>query len=182
LTQLAANTSLLPSDLAGMIVQKYYSSYTASSAVTQSALDIGKIAVLIEAIDAFATRANTEWQALKDARASAVQYHIEGYPAFWGMDLWDFADKASTRVASTDIVAACAAVKNAVGQVIINELHGTGDSGSHGVALYFPKTKADYDNDIDYPGYEPTNTTMPVDYVQQHDWSKWLKDFYSHSP
>jgi hypothetical protein len=183
LTQLSSSPSMSPSDLAGMIVQKYYSSYPASSATTQSALDLSKLSALVTAIDDFTGKANTEWANLKTARASAKQFHpIAGYNSFWGVDIVDLFGKIQVQVASTDIKTACANVQNASRQAVISELHGTGDNGSNGLAIYFPKTKTDYDHDVDYPGYEQTNTTMPVDYVHQHLWSGWLKNYYTNNP
>jgi hypothetical protein len=183
LTQLASAPLMQPADLAGMIVEKYYSSYGASDAITQAALDMSKLNALVSAVDAFTVKATTEWDKLRDARTAAKQYHpYAGYNAFWGMDIKDFFTRTSNLVVSTEIKNACSAVNTALDQAVINEMHGTGDANSNGLAIYFPKTKADYDADIDYPGYETGNTVMPVDYVRYHSWSTWLKTYYAHIP
>ena len=55
-------------------------------------------------------------------------------------------------------------------------------SGSYGIAIYFPPTQTEFNNDPDHTGYEDSNTFMPVDFVKDHKWDNWLKDYYANIP
>lgn len=183
LSDLVATPSLSPRDLAGIIVTKYFNSYPTSSGITQSAIDLSALSTLISKIDNFTNKANTEWSNLKDARKYTTVYH-DPYcwtDTFWGVDLWDFADEVSNRVSSADIKTAAVELKNAIDNIIINELHSSDMAGSHGIAIYFPETQTIYNNDPDYPGYEGSNEFMPVDFVKYRQWDNWLQDFYSNT-
>jgi hypothetical protein len=177
---LAAQPSADAKSLATVIVSKYGAYYGPNSDVTQSAVDVSKLAALAAKIDAFTGKATSEWDKLKSARASAQQYHVEGYESFWGTDLWDYADKAGSAVSSGDIKSAASDLKAAIQDFVVAEFHGNQRPGSHGTAIYFPKTKSAHDSDPEHTAYNDANTYQPVDFVKDHLWDNWLAQFYTH--
>lgn len=180
LSDVMSNPSLTPKDLASTIVTRYTSSY--SSDVTLSAVDVAALDNLAQNIDAFTIVATSEWDRFKLARANAMQYHVAGFPTTWGTDLWDFADRASAQVTSTTVKNAAGNLKTAIDSFVVKESHSPNMAGSHGVAIYFPKTKSDFDADPEHAGYVQANNFMPVDFVLYHQWDNWLEKYNSNVP
>jgi len=180
LSDLVATPTMTPEQLAKLIVDKYGAAY--SSGVTQSCVSIAKVNDLAGRIDIFASTATGEWAALKAARLNSRQYHVPGYPTCWGVDIWNFADEVNNRVSSPQIKTAATYLKTAVDEFVLNEHHSPNVSGSHGVAIYFPPTQTEFNNDPDHTGYEQGNTFMPVDFVQTHGWDEWLTTYYANIP
>jgi len=182
LQALAVTPTLSPNALASTIVTEYIDFYPPDGGVTQSAVDISRLGNLVEKINAFTAKATTEWPVLKTARLNSRQYHPPTYTVFWGVDLWDFADKVYNTVTTADIKAAALDLKNAINDFVIKEGHSSDMTGSHGIAIYFPPDKETFNNDPQHTGYEESNTYMPVDFVLFEKWDNWLKDYYSNIP
>jgi hypothetical protein len=180
LSELVGSPTMSPDDLSKLIVQKYGAAY--NFGITQAAVDISQLNNLVISIDAFTVAANTEWANLKAARNNAIDYHISGYPTCWGTDLWDFSDEVYSLVTSIQIKAAAANLKNAINNFVIEEHHSADRDGSHGIAIYFPPTQSEFNNDPDHTGYLDSNNYMPVDYVKQHSWDNWMQTYYSNIP
>ncbi len=179
LTELTNSPTMPASNLAKIIVQKYGDSY--SYGVTQAAYDMSKINDLTLKLDLFSAVATSEWPALKTARDNTKDFHSCSYSC-WGTDLWDFADQVYTNVTATNIKNAADAIKTSIDNFVIAEFHNTDMAGSHGVAVYFPPDKSSYTNDPQHTGYEETNTFMPVDFVNQHQYDNWLQKYLSNNP
>jgi hypothetical protein len=180
LSDLRTNISLYePEDLGGVIVTKYYDSYSGSSEITQAAVKIKDMNDLVSKIDYFTTVATTDWTVLKTARNNSIVYH-PGFYSYWGVDIWDFANEVYNNTTNTAIRSAALEMRNAVSPMIINELHSSDMDGSHGVAIYFPATLNAFNNDPDHTGYLNENTDMPVDFVTSHKWDDWLQEYYAH--
>lgn len=181
LSDLVSIPTFSPTDVAGLIVNKYGDAYTYTHGITQSAGDISKLSNLVNKINAFTDKANTEWSSLRDARNACIQYHPFG-ASFWGVDLRDFAQEVANRVTSNDIRNAAIALRDAVDDFVISERHSPDMDGSHGVAIYFPPTLTAFNNDPDHTGYEDANNFMQVDFVKRNRWDNWLQDFYANIP
>ena len=54
--------------------------------------------------------------------------------------------------------------------IILAEAHGSSWPGSHGLAIYFPETSAEFDSD-----YNDTN----ILFADDTEWEEFLQDFYS---
>ena len=180
LTDLVATPSFSARDLAGLIVSRYGDAY--SSGTTQASVDIAELSDLCESIDFLVSKMNTEWANISAARTDTRQYHPTYLTTCWGVDLWDFADNLYNHASSAEMKTAALQVKSAVDDFVTNERHGSGMEGSYGIAIYFPPTQSVFNNDPDHTGYEESNTFMPVDFVNHHDWDNWLLTFYSNIP
>lgn len=133
---LAANPKMAPADLAKVIVREYIRSYGPSEAVTQSALDLMKIAALTKAIDAFAVR-------LKDvsitemANIAAVRAQVQSYDTPDYVDLIDLCTLLKARIPAL-ARQADEVVALAQGAVIANGAKGANVRNSNGASIYFP--------------------------------------------
>jgi hypothetical protein len=183
LTELAANPSMTARDLASLIVTKYGEQYGSSGLTTQSALDISNLNNLALRIDAFTAAANTDWNNIKTARANSLRFNAGCPPEVcWGIDLWNFSDEVYNRVSSPAIKIAAQAVKDAVQQIVVREYHSSLMPKARGVAIYFPQTLSDFNNDPDHGGYLQSNIFMPVDFVLIHFWDNWIQQYYANTP
>lgn len=82
---------------------------------------------------------------------------------------------ADTIISSWDtdeaaVKAAAQSVMDELDIAIISEQHGSSRPGSHGLAIYFPKTLAEFDSDY--------NGTI-IDFPADTSWEEFLSDFYS---
>jgi len=176
LQALELNPTMVPSDLGGVIVSEYADSYSGSG-ITQSEVDVSKLADVVARLNDFTSVANTEWAMLKTARLAAREY-----PYSRGVDLRDFADRVSASASSPTIRTAALELRDAVDAFVLAEEHSPDMSGSYGAAIYFPATLAQFNADPDHPAYDESNTFMPVDFVNHASWDNWLKDYYSNAP
>lgn len=173
LSELVGHPDYGAKDLAGVIVTKYAESYASGDSVTQSALDVAALENVASKIDAFTAKATGDWATLRTARSASRHYTRS-----WSVDLGDFATRVSTQSQSADIRAAALDLRTALDLLVVNERHGTPMSGSRGLAIYFPETRAAYDADPDRMAYTDANTEQPVDFVKMHGWDNWLLDGY----
>ncbi len=179
---LVANPSQSPGTLADLIVNSYKASYAGSGGITQAAVRQDKLNNLVYRLNEFVHRANVEWATLKTARMNSKQFHPAWSPSCWGTDLWDFADNVEQNVASVDLKNAAKNLKLAVEDYVVSEEHSADMSGSNGLAIYFPPTQVEFNNDPQHSGYLETNAFMPVDFVKYVQWDNWLQDYYSNIP
>lgn len=176
LGQLTLSPSMGPKDLGGVIVSEYVDSYTGSG-ITQSAMEQAKLSALVAKINDFTGAATGEWAMFKSARLASRQY-----PDSRGVDLWDFANRVNAAASSSTIKAAAVALRGAVDDFVFAEEHSADMSGSHGVAIYFPATQADFNADPDHAAYTEANTFMTVDFVTNASWDNWLQTYYANIP
>ena len=66
--------------------------------------------------------------------------------------------------------AACRVIKELDDHIVLSESHGSSWPGSHGLAIYFPETSVEFDND-----YNNTN----ILFANDTEWEEFLQDFYS---
>jgi hypothetical protein len=176
---LSGNPAYSPGDLAKEIVNKYGLSYPNDNSITQSSVDVARLQNLVTAINNFTSVANTDWANLKDARNNTDTFHPTGYPNIWGVDLWDFANEVVARTQNSAISQAAVQIKTAINDFVTNEYHGSNWANSKGIAIYFPPTQTEYNNDPDHTAYQDSNTFMIVDFVKNNNWDNWLQTFYS---
>ncbi len=112
--------------------------------VTLSAVDLSKVRALNVAFNEVITLM-TQAQGRKVARARS---YAESYTSVFGdefssvfIDLGHFADLLSSEVDDPEISDAARALKKALGQAVIAEMHGSSKSASTGLSFYFPNSK-----------------------------------------
>lgn len=186
LSELADNPQMTATELGATVVSKYGAYFGVDSECTQSAINISVLSDLITKVDTFADSMNwatgdSQWTKVTVARNNCSSYYY-GWTNF--IDLYRFCDQVKQSVTDTTVQTNADAVKTAINNTVIANYAGTylnddAGYGSHGIAIYFPQTSSDYTSDGDYPGYEESNTSYPVDYVNDHTWDNFLQRFYS---
>ena len=163
LPDLTANPIMSPADLACVIVNRYGESYGAGSGTTQSAFDLANMSSLAAAISNFGNImiGSAYKSEIATCRGNSQEYF---YP--WHIDLYHFADLASTGVPDATIQAAANNVKTQINNTIICEFHGSQLPNSHGAAIYFPNCPSHSLN----PDYNPS----VIDFAADTYWDEFL--------
>jgi hypothetical protein len=104
---------------------------------------------------------------LADARANSQSFYSPSY-----LDLYDFVYHVFMHVDNTAIDTAALDVLAAVNDVIIHEQHGTGWPGAHGISIYFPSTRAEYNTDYD-------GSQNWLQFTANTHWDEWLRFYYT---
>ncbi len=172
LSALVADPTQTPIDLATNIVDRYYAAngndQTLSAVETGTAYEtlISKVdvfsAALIDGIDSHYTEVQT-------ARNSSQEFANPAY-----IDLYDFADQVSQQLPATAIYTAAINVMDAVSNTVINEKHGAGWPGAHGIGIYYPESFPGYNT-----AYDGSNNIL--DFTRDTDWDEWLQAYYWNS-
>ena len=168
LTALAKNPAMSPADLSRVAVTQYVASYGANSGVTFAATDLGKIdavAAAVNTLGAALSKAMTDakvFTALQSVRGG-VQEYSSPYDDY--VDLVDLCDGLTKLVTVADVSAACAAVKAATAQMILQSgWKGAKMAHSHGSSIYFPKKKV-------------CGLYRTLDFAKKNAWAKFINDY-----
>lgn len=188
LQQLVTYPTTDAAGLGAMLVDAYERTYDGvDSDVTLSALELGRMEQLASLIDRLTTALNarlgTELANIRNARRACAVY-APGY-GLHGIDLARFCDQLVASAQSNDLRNAAQAVAVEVRASVIKNYAGPGRQGkfgSHGLAIYFPETRALFNTDPDRQGYLQGNAHFPVEFVQQHDWDEFLQAYYQLVP
>jgi hypothetical protein len=173
--------------LGSLMVEGYRKYYGDRDATTLSAIDLSKTATLANAVSRFAATAARNLDAhlpvLKQAR-DACENYAPGY-GLHSIDLGRFLDQVAKSPGATNTLASRASTaRDALHDLVIDNYASTwrqGDFGSEGVAIYFPKTQVDFDNDADGAAYRPGNTLFPVEFVDKQKWATFLHRYLAKS-
>jgi hypothetical protein len=150
LSALAANPDLAPADLGKTIAAHYASSYDrsymTSDPITQSALNLERVAGVVAALDDLARALLDGWRqkglrgSMIDVRAQAQTFMDPDY-----IDLYDFAELLARKTVSKQVREACEHVLAAVdpgkvGSLVLADAHaGMAERNAHGLSIYFPR-------------------------------------------
>lgn len=131
----------------------FYTKIEPDDYVTMSAIDLGKLPTLTNAINKMSTAIQADpsftVSSVGDARGGAEGYALiypEDAAYYASIDLWHFASILSQRSPDDTLTAAAKDVMNAVKEVVVSADHGSGFSQANGISVYFPST-LDYFND-----------------------------------
>lgn len=170
LDELVKNPGMDGKQLSGHIVDYYMQFYdelwTYADFYGLTAVDLGQLTVMKTAIDQFAAAIDTNPQAalsaLADARNNTLAYggydDPQVYDIFSSVDLYRFAELFTDISTVPAMQQAAQGVIDSFDSVVIAEAHNEGLDGSHGMAIYFPRTiKAYRKNDFfkKYPAQVP---------------------------
>ncbi|MDQ1300485.1 MAG: hypothetical protein QG637_403, partial [Chloroflexota bacterium] len=170
------------------IVASYRRAYQdRDSTVTLSAVDLGQMPKLAGLIDDLAGELllalPAELANILLARGACAVY-APGY-GLHGIDLARLCEQLSAATTDAAIQAKARAVQAAVAASVIANYAGEDrqdDYGSHGLAIYFPESRALFQTDPDGLGYLKTNTTYPLEFVQSFRWADFLQAYYALVP
>ena len=162
-----------PADLGRLLVDAYRSSYSDSDAITLSAIDLTKVAVLADSVSQFAAAVgNDDFPSLNEARKAC-----RSYGSTYGLntiDLGRFLGQVE-QVSGVDptvvqkATSAKAALENAVIANYASQMR-QGEFGSMGLAIYFPGSHFEYYGDPDRDAYRTADVPYPVEFVEKEKW------------
>jgi hypothetical protein len=149
---------------------------TTLSATKLSAIEPASRAIS-EASRAIRTNAQETFhvlQKVRDGMKAFADYEDVGF-AVDSETLFEELAKASANAAVKSRAAAAAqAIKGAVTANYASAM--VKAYSPRGLALYFPRTNAEFKRDRDGAGYLRSNTQHPVDFVKDNEWSLVLRD------
>jgi hypothetical protein len=168
LSDLDANPSMSPADFGDDIVKQTINSYSGSSQITQSVVDLSqmtnvetKLSAFADALIANIADASTK-QAATNAQVNAINYGIYGYPPE-NKDLWDYANDLKTGSQIAAVQNSASALQTAIQSSVQMEMHSSDEAGTHGLGIYVPNQ-----ND-----YNPAYANLALSRVS--DWPAWLQ-------
>ncbi len=168
LDELVRKPTMMPQELAALIVEKYVDSYASTSGVTQSACDLMKSDPLIISVDQLAGALvdclsdGAARVAIVDSRLQAQSYDTPDY-----VDLYDFCGLLEGKSTVAGIKAACQGVKKSIrpnGMVISSGYKGAAVKHSNGLSIYFP-----------LKSISPLYRTL--DFAKRTSWGRFLQAY-----
>ena len=170
LADLTSAPTMPPSVLGATIVDRYGEFYWNIGDTTQSALDLQNLDILTASVSDFAVAMmeSSCCGEIRNARSGSQEYY---YPEH--TDLYHFADLIASGVPDTAVGDAAEDVKQKIEDTVIAEFHGTLLRGSHGVAIYLPRSQAEFDPD--YNG-------LVIEFPGNTQWDEFLSWFYTCTP
>lgn len=182
LKKLADNSNADPEAFAKMIVASYREKYRDVDHTTLSAVRLANIDNICRGISrtADALRANAD---VTFAELRTVRNGLLGFADHENLGFTVDCETLFARLASvtqnTDVRREARAVADQVHEATIENYASVEPAASspRGLALYFPKTRSDFNRDFDRLGYLRSNTLHPVDFVADVNWSLLLRDF-----
>lgn len=180
--------------LGKLLVESYRTQYTNESGTTLSSVRLSRMDPLAASIDSLVTAliaqlgSSSELTKIKAARNACRIYGNQpvGPSAFYNIDFRRFCEQLAGSAQNQAIRDAAQQIVQEISQraVINSYAHASmqGSFGSHGVAIYFPATKSQYDGDSLSAAYQDANTNYPVEFVQTHRWDNFLQEYIKKVP
>lgn len=187
LTRLSASASTIDAAALGTILVKSYErTYGDRLMTTLSAMSLDRVAEVSSAITALAVHLKSvlprERANIAAARAATLNYG-ERAGLHNIVDIGKFVEELRPR---TRDQALWSAIDVLLGHLrddrFVTSSYASRRSkaghGSHGVSIYFPATKANFDRDKpDNLGYLRRNTVAPVEFVNQEEWAPFISEY-----
>jgi PKD repeat protein len=137
LSDLAAFPSMGPAEFSSSIVTRYMEYYGYNGAETMSALDVGAMGELYQAIDALGEAMIAELDNSSDAFAVARNY-TQSFSEYSYIDLYDFAAQLIYYLPGGTLGSIPEWIQNIISVAVIAEGHGQYLPGANGLSIYFP--------------------------------------------
>ena len=143
------NPSMSAQGLGEKVVEEYGTYYASAGEkdVTQSLVNLSRINELAQAIDGLGEALNESvdrhGNSISDARNETVSYDNFNY-----IDLYDFARLVRGHVKNTTVEARAKEVMDEINRTVVREEHGAAQPNSHGLSIYFPGSKENYDSGL----------------------------------
>ncbi len=169
--------------LGKILIQSYQREYRDRLRTTLSAVALdGAEAIadrLSELSDIMKQNLNTELQTIRNARAGCQNYgKAAKVPMHNPVDLSCFLSNVSVVSSNDTLVRKASEVQHAIDSAIVANYASSRIQegyGSHGISIYFPSSKANYESDVpDNAGYVKGNQDHQVDFVEHQRWADFL--------
>lgn len=173
--------------LAKVVVDSYAGRYGDSYMTTLSGLDLTQITRSAADLSSFANavipKIASQAPVIRKARDKCNNYG-EAAKMHNPVDLALFLEQLSTITPDTSIKNSANHARESLKALVVANYASKriqGAYGSNGVSIYFPASKAFFDQDTpDNQGYELNNTVFPVEFVQKETWAKLLHEYFKY--
>jgi hypothetical protein len=187
LTPLIQNPSLSSQELGKILVQSYKTIYDPSgTSTTMSAVNLASIPNFTNSIDRFSDallaslRSNQELQLIKQVRCWCFVF-APGYGA-QGIDFGQFSELVASTTRNPTLQKTAKQARLDLESTVIDRYMSADRQCSYGLAIYFPGSRALLSIDPDKGGYDRVNTVHPVEFVHDHRWADFIKEYCSKVP
>jgi len=181
---LTSKPSMTPKELADAIVKAYKDRYGNRHLTTLSVVDLAKVTGASSALSAFAKQLSeslhTQRDAIQNARAK-LQTYGAGEGLRTSIDLPSFLEFFISVSRSEEARVLAKKALDAANETVLTNYASTKSlvaTGSKGIAIYFPATRADFDADPYGNGYLKENTEHPVEFVSKERWADFLHAYW----
>ena len=187
LTPLSQNPSLSSQELAKILVQSYKTIYDPSgTSTTMSAINLGSIPDFTKSVDRFADvllaslRSSQELQLIRQVRDWCFVY-APGY-GVQGIDFGQFSELVASTTRNPKLQKAAKQARLDLDSTVIDRYMSWDRPCSYGLAIYFPASGTLLSVDPEKGGYDRGNTLHPVEFVHDHRWADFVKEYCSKVP
>jgi hypothetical protein len=165
-------------NVAADVVNAYEETYgSGPTGTTLSALDLANIKHIADSLGMFAASATRAWaghfRAFKKARVACASYGAHS-AVKTSVDLIRLLESLSNTLSDPALLASVSNLQQSIRQSVLNSYASTDMKpgyGSTGIAIYFPASAADFNNDPNKSGYDRDNTIFPIEFVNDEAWT-----------
>jgi len=185
LPALVAKPAMTPRELSALLVSAYKERYGDTYKTTLSAIDLAQVAHLVESLTTFSSliqqQIDRELPIFRAARL-ACRHYGEEVGLATSVDLGHFLDRYAKASGSPDLAERARAVRKLITQAVLANYASQRlqkDYGSFGIAIYFPASQRDFDDDSPANlGYQLDNMDHPVEFVHmKKGWAPMLHEY-----
>ena len=180
---LVANPAISGRDLGRLVVDSYRGRYGDYHNTTMALVDLTKIDALANSVSQFGDALHS-YILQGRVRLKKMRSTITAFGADDGLstsvDLGTLAQDASRDLGNPRVSSAAGNVLNSLSSAVIYDYAGkpaASTTNAKGLAIYFPASKSDFENDPFHAGYLKDNHDHPVEFVQKTSWSGFLDAF-----
>jgi len=185
--KLVASPNMDAAALGRAVVDSYGAHYGDSYFTTLSMIDLSKVgevaSELSQMSDAIRKGGATELATMRAARADLSAYGDWDHPpSYLSVDLVTLLDRYKSKTPTTALQQQADKLATSVRSIVLanyasQRSQGTpGDSlyGSRGLAIYYPGTLENFQDDYFHTGYLKTNKDRPIEFVRKERWADLL--------
>lgn len=181
LTPLTQSPTTSAEDLGKLLVDAYSDAYGLNADHTLSAIRLGLMSELADATSQLADNLiaaiPTDVAVIKTARRQCTAYGKNLH----GIDLGYFCQQLVNLSKNKALISAAESVSNVLQRCVVANMAGferQAGYGSTGLAIYFPESGEEFNQDPDRDGYLESNQFQPVEFVQNHRWDNFLAAYF----
>ncbi|WP_027555854.1 clostripain-related cysteine peptidase [Bradyrhizobium sp. Cp5.3] len=182
LAHLVANPAISPLELTNQIVVSYKDRYGDFHMTTLSVIDLTMIDAAAAAVSALADEISKVLEAerirVEIARSTLVPY---GAGIFTSIDLVAFLENYIATTSNPNTRSYAQIALDATKRTVLTNYasaFSAWNTGSRGIAIYFPASKYDFDDDFYKQGYVKENEDHVIDFVARERWSDFLQCYF----
>lgn len=187
LARLVAKPAMGADEVGRAVVDTYAAHYGDTYFTTLSLLDLSRTAPAAKAVTEFADAVRgagpAEIAALRASRAELGSYaDWDNPPSYLSIDLITLLDRYRSRAGRPELAQRATAAIDATNAMVVHNYASTrsqgtpGDGlyGSKGLAIYYPATLRDFEDDFFHKGYLKQNQDRPIAFVRDERWADLL--------